>query len=215
MQPHDNLSRPPAHKLSTIYVELTKPFPDSDFERPGVLHPFAIADRLDRVCGPGCWFLHTYVTDAATGLVCVSLTLFGIQMTALALVTGNQWHAGYADAFRQAAALFGVGRAQMAGTPTPAHAETTRPYTDRPVQPPPTNSNARVMARPEPEGQQRAVLPATSAQVSAIYAIAHGAHHMEDDDIEAHAMRLHGAKPSGLSRQQASLFIDWLKAGAQ
>ncbi|MER3421308.1 MAG: hypothetical protein C4290_12660 [Chloroflexota bacterium] len=60
----------------------------------------------------------------------------------------------------------------------------------------------------------RPVLPATEPQIKAIYAIARGAHAMDDAEVEAKCMELYGVPTSGLSRRQASEFIDVLKGGA-
>ena len=69
---------------------------------------------------------------------------------------------------------------------------------------------AHAAGRPE----NRPVLPATEPQVKAIYAIARGAQAMDDAEVEARCKELYGVTPSGLSRRQASEFIDALKAGS-
>jgi hypothetical protein len=63
-------------------------------------------------------------------------------------------------------------------------------------------------------GEQRPVLPATEPQIKAIYAIARGAQAMDDAEVEAKCVELYGVPPSGLTRRQASEFIDVLKSGA-
>ncbi len=60
----------------------------------------------------------------------------------------------------------------------------------------------------------RPVLPATEPQIKAIYAIARGAQAMDDAEVEAKCMERYGVPPSGLTRRQASEFIDVLKGGA-
>ena len=68
--------------------------------------------------------------------------------------------------------------------------------------------------RTEPAGpspESRANLPATEAQVRAIFAIARGAHAMEEDDVEVECRRLFGTGTSTLTRGQASALIDALK----
>jgi hypothetical protein len=62
--------------------------------------------------------------------------------------------------------------------------------------------------------ENRPVLPATEPQIKAIYAIARGAQAMDDAEVEARCKELYGVTPSGLSRRQASEFIDALKAGS-
>jgi hypothetical protein len=58
------------------------------------------------------------------------------------------------------------------------------------------------------------VLPATEPQIKAIYAIARGAQAMDDAEVEAKCMERYGVPPSGLTRRQASEFIDVLKGSA-
>lgn len=70
------------------------------------------------------------------------------------------------------------------------------------------NGGAHAAGRPE----SRPVLPATEAQLKAIYAIARGAQAMDDAEVEARCMDLFGVAPSALSRRQASEFIDALKS---
>ena len=62
--------------------------------------------------------------------------------------------------------------------------------------------------------QARPVLPATEPQVKAIYAIGRGAQAMDEAEVDAKCKELYGATPSGLSRRQASEFIDALKSGS-
>jgi hypothetical protein len=62
--------------------------------------------------------------------------------------------------------------------------------------------------------ENRPVLPATEPQIKAIFAIARGAQAMDDAEVEARCKELYGVTPSGLSRRQASEFIDALKGGA-
>ena len=69
---------------------------------------------------------------------------------------------------------------------------------------------AHATGRPE----NRPILPATEPQIKAIYAIARGAQSMDDAEVEARCKELYGVPPSGLSRRQASEFIDALKAGS-
>jgi hypothetical protein len=57
----------------------------------------------------------------------------------------------------------------------------------------------------------RATLPATDAQIRAVYAIARGAHSMDDDDVEAECRRRFGVGAGALTRAQASTLIDALK----
>lgn len=70
------------------------------------------------------------------------------------------------------------------------------------------NGGAHAAGRPE----ARPVLPATEAQLKAIYAIARGAQAMDDAEVEARCKGLYGVTPSALSRRQASEFIDALKS---
>ncbi len=72
------------------------------------------------------------------------------------------------------------------------------------------NGGAHATAKPE----NRPVLPATEPQIKAIYAIARGAQAMDEAEVDVRCKELYGASPSGLSRRQASEFIDALKAGA-
>ncbi len=72
------------------------------------------------------------------------------------------------------------------------------------------NGGAHAAGRPE----NRPVLPATEPQIKAIYAIARGAQAMDDAEVEARCKELYGVTPSGLSRRQASEFIDALKGRA-
>ena len=69
---------------------------------------------------------------------------------------------------------------------------------------------AHATGRPE----NRPILPATEPQIKAIYAIARGAQSMDDAEVEARCKELYGVTPSGLSRRQASEFIDALKSGS-
>ncbi|MFN8556579.1 MAG: hypothetical protein U0531_04255 [Dehalococcoidia bacterium] len=71
------------------------------------------------------------------------------------------------------------------------------------------DGGAHTAGRPE----NRPVLPATEPQVKAIYAIARGAQAMDDAEVDARCMQLYGVAPTGLSRRQASEFIDSLKTG--
>lgn len=73
-----------------------------------------------------------------------------------------------------------------------------------------TLTGGQAGGRPE----QRPVLPATEPQIKAIYAIARGAQAMDDAEVEAKCVELYGVPPSGLSRRQASEFIDVLKGNA-
>ncbi len=72
-----------------------------------------------------------------------------------------------------------------------------------------TLSGAHSQGRPE----NRPVLPATEPQIKAIFAIARGAQAMDEAEVEAKCQELYGVSPSGLTRRQASEFIDSLKAG--
>lgn len=205
----------PRHPLAAVHEALCAPFPGGE-----PLSVPALCARFDAVAGPGCWFVHTYLQDADAGIVAVSLTVFGIQMTGIGggRSESESVHDAFAEAFRTAAALFGVGRGRPSAAPAvPPHAEATKPYTPAPVERPPTNGNARVMARPESsgqsQGQQRPELSATDAQLKAIYAIARGARGWEPDDVREETSGQYGVAPSDLTRRQASQFIDWLKAG--
>lgn len=68
-----------------------------------------------------------------------------------------------------------------------------------------SNSSGRSEARP--------VLPASEAQVKAIYAIGRGAQSMDEAEIDARCREAYGVVPAELSRRQASEFIDALKGG--
>jgi hypothetical protein len=73
------------------------------------------------------------------------------------------------------------------------------------------NGDAHAAGRPE----SRPALPVTEPQLKAIYAIARGAQAMDDAEVEARCKELYGVGPSGLSRRQASEFIDALKSGSR
>lgn len=95
-----------------------------------------------------------------------------------------------------------------------------RPARDRAAAPPqPQQPGPRqAQGQPPQQGQgreQRAVLPATEPQIKAIFAIGRGAQALDEYEVEARCKELYGVTPSGLSRQQASEFIDVLKSGAR
>lgn len=73
-----------------------------------------------------------------------------------------------------------------------------------------TSVSAGVATGGRPE--TRPALPATEPQVKAIYAIGRGAQSLDEAAVDARCTELFGVTPSGLSRRQASEFIDALKA---
>lgn len=99
----------------------------------------------------------------------------------------------------------------------PVAAPAQRPNTLQVVKPPPPNQPpSRNAARPiDAKPETRPALPATEPQIKAIYAIGHGAHQMEDDEIDARSRELYGLTPRELSRRQASQLIDALKNGGK
>ncbi len=64
--------------------------------------------------------------------------------------------------------------------------------------------------RPDPD--RRPVLLATEPQIKAIYAVARGAQSMDEAETDAKCREMFGREPAGLSRREASAFIDELKA---
>lgn len=75
-----------------------------------------------------------------------------------------------------------------------------------------STATQRPPAQAQGGSSQQTVLPATEAQLKAIFAIARGAQAMNEDEVQQRCQSLYGVAMSGLTRRQASEFIDTLKA---
>lgn len=91
------------------------------------------------------------------------------------------------------------------------------PNTPAPVPPPPAPAPREERGIPPAPDYQggaapRPVLPATEAQLKAIYAIGRGAHSVDDETIRQWSRDKYGGRtPEELNRREASLFIDSMK----
>jgi hypothetical protein len=126
----------------------------------------------------------------------------------------------YTNAFKKAAAFFGVGRQAYEGTldddnvpadgPVEANRSVSHPSPPSPQQRPPANQNgARPSAQPQPARRDGA----TGRQIGAIWAVGRKAGY-DQSSLRALSKAEFGAQVEFLSREQASRFIERLNREA-
>jgi len=108
------------------------------------------------------------------------------------------------DALKKACSLLGVGL-DLYGRETPEAGSRVEPPTGVPAN---SNGHRREESPPVFDADRNRL---TAKQLKAIYAIAHG-RGMTDQQIKTTAVKTLGSAPEFLSRQDASTFIDQLKA---
>ena len=179
----------------------------------------AVQDRLDAVVGPGGWSIRFEVVDQAQGSVKCALTVLGVTKEDFGYPNNGEesdepLKQAASDALKRAGCQFGIGRYlwQSSAGQRPPQQTGNRPaetFAERVFTPP---------ARPpETGGQQesRPILPATEAQLRAIFAIGRKRTGWDDEAMEAHTKNLYGVSVSALTRRQASELIDSLNGGAE
>lgn len=220
-----------------IATELGAKFaPDQERTRQGRGGTFTyvtardVADRLDAVVGPGAWSTCFRVVDPADHAVECTLTIHGVARADVGYPNNpdddreqEKLKAAYSDAFKRAAVQWGVGRYlydQQRTTVTRFSAQAPPQQSghlvDEAKRQGATPLNERLgtaPAPPRPPGTSAPAFPATEPQIKAVYAIGRAAQHMSDTEIDDRCQELYGVTPSGLSKRQASEFIDALKGG--
>lgn len=193
--------------------------------------------RLDTVVGPGNWTTkYTLISVVNPAVVECTLTVLGVSHSDVGYGHGGNepLKIAYTDAFRRAARWHGVGRhlydmkpprngaeggpqpPEPTGWSPPIRTAQTDTPAPPPWAPPPGNGASAIYTLNPPSEATRAprpVLPATEPQIKAIFAIARGAQAMNESEVEARCIEVYGVTPSGLTRRQASEFIDLLKSG--
>ena len=164
-----------------------------------------VAERLDDAVGAHNWATAFAVIDPDKWAVECRLTVCDVLRADVGYPNSDKpdelepLKAAYSDAFKRAAVMFGVGR-HLYGHGSP---DTARPGggdgSNRPVQ-------ARTGTAP--------ALAVTDPQLKAIYAIALSAQRMDGSEVEARCRDRYGNPPAGLTRRQASEFIDALRIAA-
>lgn len=148
--------------------------------------------RLDEAVGPNNWDTAYRVIDPERWAVECQLTIYGVIRADVGYPNSDgaaherePLKAAYSDAFKRAAVCFGIGR----------------------------HLYAKAGPSETPGAARASFIPATEAQVKAIYAIARGTHGMGKTETDELCSEMFwDSLPDDLNRQQASEFIEHLKS---